>query len=65
MPDSQGQSLPPLPKEALDGDSERIELAFPKHSHKPVFVGDNTIKCTCGAGWSGPNIESLLKAFSA
>lgn len=59
------QKLPPLPKEALDGESERTELNFPRHSHKPVYIGNNTIKCPCGSGWTGPNIETLLKAFNS
>lgn len=64
MPDQKGNPLPPLTKNDLDGESEKVDLAFPRHSHKPVYIGDNTIKCPCGAGWSGPNIEALLKAFS-
>lgn len=64
MPDTNGKLLPPLDKEAFDGESEKIELKFPKHSHQPTFIGNSTIKCDCGAGWSGPQIEKLLKAFS-
>lgn len=61
MPDQNGKPLPPLDKEAFDGEKERIELNFKRCFHKSVDIVNNELRCTCGAGWSGPNIAHLYK----
>lgn len=56
--------LPPLPSD-LDKEYEAVkettELKFPKCRHKEVRVLENELRCKCGAGWSGPNIDQLYR----
>lgn len=62
--------LPPIPKEAFDG--EKAQAAIPKDkpmekrcTHKQVKLLSSTeLKCECGSGWSGPNIVQLYKLLS-
>ena len=63
MPDN--QKLPPLSEEAFDGQNYKTELRFNKCSHKDVQIVGNELRCKCGAGWSGPQINKLYEAFKA
>ena len=61
--------LPPLDKEALDGESEEAKI----HRDEPMLkvcnhrgiqlVSSTEIKCPCGAGWTGPDIQRLYELF--
>lgn len=62
MPDKDGQVLPPLPKESLDGVSERTELVFTKCKHELEVVTSTHVRCKkCGVGWTGPGAYQLCK----
>lgn len=58
--------LPPLPND-LDKEyeavKETVELKFPKCKHKEVRVLDSELRCKCGAGWKGPNMNTLYELF--
>mgnify|MGYP000402403289 CR=1 FL=1 len=61
--------LPPLPKEVFDG--EHYEAPIPKntplpknHTHRDVtLVSSTEVKCSCGVGWTGPDILKLYNAL--
>lgn len=63
------QPLPPLPKEVYDG--EHYEAPIPKDqkmpkkcNHKGVkLISAIELRCECGSGWSGPNIQQLYELF--
>lgn len=40
--------------------SEEKEVVFSKCPHKQTKIFNGTLKCKCGAGWSGP-ITQLLE----
>jgi len=63
MPKSDGTPLDPLPNEAFDGEKYITELKPSDHKHKFVKISSNEIRCSCGAGYSGSNIDTLLKLF--
>jgi hypothetical protein len=65
MPDEHGAPLPPLPEEVLDGEKESADYVFTTCNHKGAFIDkeSRTLRCKCGAGWSGPNLHILLKHF--
>lgn len=71
MPDNTGQPLPPLEKEALDGYHEEASIHRDQPiakscTHKAVtIVSSQEIKCTCGAGWQGPNILRLYNLLKS
>ena len=60
--------MPPLTGEALDG--ERYEAPIPRdiplpkkctHKGKVKLISSTEIRCACGSGWSGPNINQLYE----
>ena len=55
--------LPELPDEVFDGEKFSVEVNKEKCSHKNVKLIDNVIYCSCGACWTGPQIERLYEAF--
>lgn len=65
MPDQEGNPLPPLPEEVLDGEKESADFVFTKCNHKKAYFDKDkrVLRCPCGAGWSGPNLHVLLKHF--
>ena len=63
MPDSKGQPLPPL--EEQEGYIEKTELKSNRCSHKNTeLVSGIELRCTCGAGWTGPEVRELQKLFN-
>lgn len=62
------QKLPPIPKDAFDG--EKYESPVPKdkplekrckHKGKVALMSSTEIKCQCGTGWSGSNVKQLFE----
>ncbi len=52
MPDENGQPLPPIDPESLDGESFTTEINFPKCKHKFIQISPTEIRCkTCGVGY--------------
>jgi len=44
--------------------SERTELPSTKCDHKgKVKIIDGELRCSCGAGWRGPEIDTLFDYF--
>jgi hypothetical protein len=66
MPDTNGQPLPPIEKESLDGYKESVEVRLnQKCDHKGVkIISATEIRCGCGAGWQGANILQLYKLLT-
>lgn len=56
--------LPPLPEEAFDGEHQSAALTNTRCSHSSVKIQDGVLVCTCGAGWSGPNILELYRLLT-
>lgn len=59
--------LPPLPPsndEFWDGEKYSVEVKPSDHKHKFVKVSLNEIRCSCGAGYSGSNIDTLLNLLT-
>jgi len=44
--------------------SEKTTLQFKKCDHKMAKMVRNELRCQCGASWSGPRINELLKHFT-
>jgi len=63
MPKSDGSPLDPLPNEAFDGEKYSVELKPNDHKHKYVKMSPTEIRCNCGSGFTGSNIDTLLKLF--
>lgn len=42
---------------------ETTEVEIDECPHLDIEVRQNTLRCRCGAGWSGPNIQALYKAL--
>lgn len=57
--------LPPLPKEAFDGDTQEVTLVDKKCLHKNVKHDGNALNCSCGASWTGPDIHILYKLLTS
>jgi hypothetical protein len=62
------KNLPPLPKDAYDG--EKYEAPIPRnvplvkrcdHKGKVTLVSSIELKCSCGVGWVGQNIQKLYE----
>lgn len=64
MPKSNGEPLDPLPNEVYDGEKYSVELKPLNHKHKFTKVSSTEIRCGCGAGYSGSNIDTLLKLLT-
>lgn len=59
-------NLPPLPPsndEFWDGEKYSTELKQDNHKCKFVKINSNEIRCSCGRGFIGPNIDTLLNLF--
>lgn len=63
MPKSDGTPLDDLPQEVFDGAKYTTELKPSDHKHKFKKISSNEIRCDCGVGYSGNNIEMLVKLF--
>ena len=46
-----------------DAHAEQAQVEFPKCNHKKAKVVDGSLRCPCGAAWSGPRLSELLNAF--
>lgn len=60
-------NLPPLPPsndEFWKGEKFSVELKPNEHKHKYFKVSPTEIKCNCGGGFSGANIDQLLKLLT-
>ena len=64
MPRSDGTPLDPLPPDAFDGVKYTVELKPFDHKHKFVKINPSEIRCSCGAGHTGSNIDTLLKLLT-
>lgn len=57
--------LPPIPEETFDGEKYSIELKTTKCSHKQMkLINPREIRCSCGIGYTGMNVQELLKLFT-
>ena len=64
--------LPPLPKDAFDGETESAEIPAQSpipscpSNHKTVSFdrAKNELRCTCGAAWTGYGLETLYKTLT-
>lgn len=43
---------------------ERKELSSDRCDHKSVKHKDGVLLCTCGASWSGPQLDKLYKLLT-
>lgn len=60
-------NLPPLPPsndEFWEGEKFSAELKPTEHKHKYSKVSPTEIRCSCGSGYSGSNIDTLLKLLT-
>jgi hypothetical protein len=51
-------------KKKYEAFEESIELSFKKCKHKNVTYVAGELRCTCGASWSGPQLDELYKLFT-
>lgn len=63
MPKSDGSPLDPIPDESFDGAKYSIKLEPSDHKHKFTKINSNEVRCGCGVGFVGNNIDTLLKLF--
>lgn len=63
MPKSDGSPLDPIPTEAFDGEKYSVELKKNDHVHKFTKINPSEIRCDCGVGYQGNNIDMLLELF--
>lgn len=64
MPKSDGSPLDPIQDESFDGEKYQVELKPSDHKCKFVKISPNEIRCPCGKGYSGSNIDTLLKLLT-
>lgn len=60
------EKLPPLPPsndEFWDGEKYSTELKQSEHKCKFKKISSTEIRCECGRGFTGNNIDMLLKLF--
>lgn len=60
-------NLPPLPPSNdpfWDGEKFSTEVVKTDHKHKFTKVSPTEIRCGCGVGHSGSNIDTLLKLLT-
>ena len=55
---------------AFDGEKSSAEIPrdvpLPKCKHKDVkMISGSEMRCKCGAGWRGGNVQKLYKIFTA
>jgi hypothetical protein len=63
MPKSDGSPLDPIAPETFDGAKYTTELKPSDHKCKFIKISSNEIRCVCGRGFVGNNIDTLLKLF--
>lgn len=66
MPDKDGNLLPPLPPSSdpfWDGEKYSQEIKSSDHKCHFIKVSPTEIRCQCGKGYAGTNIDYLLAAF--
>jgi len=63
MPRSDGSPLDPISDESFDGEKYQVELKPNDHKCKFVKINPSEIRCQCGKGYTGSNIDTLLNAF--
>ena len=63
MPDINGETLPDIIPEAFDGAKYSIRLEPTDHKCKFEKINSNEIRCGCGKGYLGSNIDTLLNLF--
>jgi hypothetical protein len=63
MPKPNGEPLDPIPEETFDGEKYTTELKKSDHVHKFYKVSSVEIKCNCGVGYVGSNVDILLQTF--
>jgi len=63
MPKSSGEQLDPLLDSAYDGAKYSIQLEPLTHKCQFTKIASNEIRCSCGKGYTGTNIDTLLGAF--
>lgn len=57
--------LPPLPKEAFDGESYSTKIEHVKCNHDDLVLGDGTLNCRkCHAGWMGHDVYKLYELMT-
>lgn len=44
------------------GETKEVEFRSCKHSNAKIV--DGYLRCMCGAAWSGPGLDKLLRLFS-
>jgi len=52
-----------LKKHDINVYSDKKNIKLKNCKHKQAKIVGNELRCSCGACWSGPNIESLLEYF--
>ena len=63
MPKSDGSPLDPIQDESFDGEKFSVELKPSNHKCKFKKITTTEIRCDCGRGYTGNNIDLLLKLF--
>jgi len=63
MPNKDGSPLDPIVDSAFDGAKYTTELKKSDHTHKFKKINPNEIRCDCGCGYFGNNIDMLLELF--
>lgn len=55
------EPLPPLPDDAFDGERQSTTVNFQKCTHSKIYFQNGELKCPCGVGFRGPNLNELYK----
>lgn len=63
MPKSDGTPLDEIVDTSFDGNKYSIQLEPTDHKHTFTKISSNEIRCGCGVGFTGNNIDTLLKLF--
>lgn len=63
MPKSDGTELDPIEDTSFDGAKYSIQLEPTDHKHIFKKINSTEIRCNCGVGFTGNNIDTLLKIF--
>jgi len=63
MPKSDGTKLDPIPNDKFDGAKYTTELKKSDHVCHFKKISANEIRCDCGKGYTGNNIDFLLELF--
>lgn len=63
MPDSQGNTLPPLPDNVFDGEKYSTEVKQEACKHNLILDGEKLSCKKCRVGWSGRGVERLYQSW--